>query len=417
MMISFSTISVNKGNLKLLIILRIIAIFSQIATIGFVYFLLKITLPILPMILAIGFLAIVNIRAYFKFKKNIITDKGLFLELLFDVCIFALQIYLSGGASNPFISLFLIQIIIAIILLRPLFYWLIAIISVIFYVLLGKFYYRNIDLQTHNHHQGDFSLHLQGMLFSYLILAILLIIFIGKIIRNIQLEQQKIYTLQQQSLQEKHLVEMGLFATNSAHNLSTPLSTILLSINHLKENLNYKKFDDDFKLIEKQIFRCKNIISDILNYSGAQRLENSESLNLRQSSIQLIENWHSHSLVKNLHINYFGDSKINFSFDKTLANAIYNILDNSFESYINEIIITIYNDQKNIIFSIIDDGKGFEKRILKKLGQKNISTKNSNGLGIYLTINTLEKIGGNFIALNLKDKGSMAKIIIPINHD
>jgi two-component system sensor histidine kinase RegB len=145
------------------------------------------------MFLVIFLLALFSIKSFYNLQKNNVSDKNLFIELLFDVVAFALQIYLSGGISNPFISLFLLQVIIGAILLKPLFSWLIALITFIFYLLLSKFFYvinfdliANSAMQNHHHsHHDNFSLHLRGMLVSYIILAILLIIFIGKIIKAI----------------------------------------------------------------------------------------------------------------------------------------------------------------------------------------------------------------------------------------
>jgi two-component system sensor histidine kinase RegB len=340
------------------------------------------------------------------------------------VVAFALQIYLSGGISNPFISLFLLQVIIGAILLKPLFSWLIALITFIFYLLLSKFFYvinfdliANSAMQNHHHsHHDNFSLHLQGMLVSYIILAILLIIFICKIIKNIRDGEQKIHDLEQQFLKEKQMVEIALFATSSAHNLGSPLSTISVIISDWKKIHHDKNLQDDIKIIDAQLQKCKNILSEILNYSGKSRLESFESQSLKNCCENLVKNWQKNYEIKELEYEFLCIIEQSFFFDNILTQAIYNVFNNAFEAYKNIIKITFSNDENNLIIKIIDDGDGFDEKVLKNLGKPNLSTKKSSGFGLYLTIKTLEKINGNLIVKNIKNHGAQVEILIPFKY-
>ena len=116
----------NRKNLLQLLRLRLIAIFGQVVTILFVYYFLHIALPLTAMFVVLLLLVTVNCVSFYryKFQKNI-SDKSLFIELLFDVLALTSQLYFSGGISNPFISLFLLQVIIGAILLRRIYAWLI----------------------------------------------------------------------------------------------------------------------------------------------------------------------------------------------------------------------------------------------------------------------------------------------------
>jgi two-component system sensor histidine kinase RegB len=414
----------NQKNLRQLLILRAIAIFAQIATIIFVDSFLEISLPKNLMFLVIFLLALFSIKSFYNLQKNNVSDKNLFIELLFDVVAFALQIYLSGGISNPFISLFLLQVIIGAILLKPLFSWLIALITFIFYLLLSKFFYvinfdliANSAMQNHHHsHHDNFSLHLRGMLVSYIILAILLIIFIGKIIKNIRDGEQKIHDLEQQFLKEKQMVEIALFATSSAHNLGSPLSTISVIISDWKKIHYDKNLQDDIKIIDAQLQKCKNILSEILNYSGKSRLESFESQSLKNCCENLVKNWQKNYEIKELQYDFLCTIEQPFFFDNILVQAIYNVFNNALEAYKNIIKITFSNDKNNLIIKIIDDGDGFDEKVFKNLGKPNLSTKKSSGFGLYLTIKTLEKINGNLIVKNIKNHGAQVEILIPFKY-
>ena len=157
----------NRKNLLQLLCLRLIAIFGQVATILFAHYFLHIELPLTAMFSVAMFLTIVNCVSFYRYKsqKNI-SDKSLFIELLFDVTALTTQLYFSGGISNPFISLFLLQVIIGAILLRVIYAWLIAVLTIICYVWLS-FNYQELHA-FHHHESGEFfNLHLHGMLISY----------------------------------------------------------------------------------------------------------------------------------------------------------------------------------------------------------------------------------------------------------
>lgn len=257
----------NRKNLAQLLLLRIIAILGQGATIVFVNNFLEITLPLKQMFSVLAALVLLNCFSFYRYKsaKNI-SNKSLFFELLFDVSAFALQIYFSGGASNPFISLFLLQVIIAAILLKNLYAWGIGLITIIFYIALSFRYQHLHAFHEHGSMHGFFNLHLQGMLLSYIIAAILLLIFINQIMKNLRQRDKKIQNM-------KSDARTGLLATAAAHELGTPLATIAVILSDWKKMELQKDMNSDITKIEKQLDRCKKIISEILASSGKKRLE------------------------------------------------------------------------------------------------------------------------------------------------
>ncbi|MFM7702311.1 MAG: sensor histidine kinase, partial [Alphaproteobacteria bacterium] len=397
--INFAT---NKNNLKQLLFLRLLAILVEIFTIFFVDIFLKISLP-LPLIFATIFLQLIFFcLSCYRYFKVSITDFSLFLELIFDVLFFSILIYLSNGISNPFISLFLLQIIIAIIVLKPLFSWLITILTFISYIFLTKFSYQINFLNLQNDHHHGYGLHLQGMLINYLILAILLMIFIGKIIKNIRIGQNEIHKLQQQALKLKQIEEMALFTTNSAHRLGSPLTTIAIILADLKnifllknQNFDQKNLVNEIEFMEKQIAKCKNILSEILSNSSKSRLEEMPLENLQKASQNLIKKWQDEKNFYDFEVNYNFTKLPNFIFDEALNLAIYNVFDNAFNARKKMIKINFFSDDKNLKIEVFDDGLGFNKEMLKKIGNFKVPSKTGSGLGLYLTILTIEKIGGN----------------------
>jgi len=121
---SSATEVANRSNLLLLIQLRWIAVVGQVFTILFVHFRLGIGLPMQEMGSVLALLAAINIASFLRYQRSpAVSNRELFSQLLLDVTALSAQLYLSGGALNPFISLFLLQVIIGAVLLAGSYAW------------------------------------------------------------------------------------------------------------------------------------------------------------------------------------------------------------------------------------------------------------------------------------------------------
>ncbi len=365
------------------------------------------------MLFVVGFLILVNLFSFYRYKNNKnISDQSLFFELVIDIFALTFQLYLSGGISNPLISLFLLQVVISAILLRFRYAIITTIITICCYAFLG-FKYRHIHEFHHHGNAGDFfSLHLQGMFITYVIAAILLLIFIHKIIKNLNERDKQIDQLKHKALEKEQIFRMGLFTTSAAHELGTPLSTISVILGDLK-NSAQDELKEDLSMIEKQIQRCKKIISGILLSSKKQRAEKATISSVKDIFESLILEWKDSREVKNLTYKISAEKSDKIIFDNLLEQAFFNIFDNAIEASPEFTSIKVEISESNLIVKVQDQGNGFDKEILNRIGEANLSTKNSSGMGIFLAINALEKINGRLEFSNMT-KGAEAKITIPL---
>ena len=108
----------NRKNMALLIQLRWTAVVGQIVTIGGVHFWLGIPLPLERMGAVIGALVLLNVSSLVWVRhRAAISSNELLVALMLDVAALTAQLYLSGGATNPFTSLFLLQVTLGAVLL------------------------------------------------------------------------------------------------------------------------------------------------------------------------------------------------------------------------------------------------------------------------------------------------------------
>ena len=107
-------------NLQQLIQLRWLAVVGQIATIEVVHHGMGITLPLERMMAVIAGLVGFNILSLLHWRtRRTVTSEALLCALLVDVAALTAQLWLSGGATNPFAFLYLLQVILGAVLLLP----------------------------------------------------------------------------------------------------------------------------------------------------------------------------------------------------------------------------------------------------------------------------------------------------------
>ena len=91
-----------------------------------------------------------------------------------------------------------------------------------------------------------------------------------------------------------------------------------------------------------------------------------------------------------------------------LGNIIQNAIFHSKSTVTAKIIYT----DLNVTIIITDDGNGFSKEIIDKLGEPYIS-KNTNGmgLGIFISKNLIENMGGKLSLYNSIDENAVVEIV------
>src|SRR5688572_28947611 len=104
--------SAGLRNMQQLIQLRSIAVIGQVATILVVHYGLGIGLPLKPMIAVLGALALFNVFSQWWWRRREhASSHALLVSLLVDVASLTIQLYLSGGITNPFVFLYLLQVV------------------------------------------------------------------------------------------------------------------------------------------------------------------------------------------------------------------------------------------------------------------------------------------------------------------
>ena len=405
-------------NMLYLIRLRWIAVLGQVTTIAVVTLGLGLRLPMPHMLAVLACLVAFNIGSHLRWHENpIVTNNEMFLALLVDVATLTAQLHFSGGTTNPFAFLYLLQVILSAVLLDVWATWTIVGITG---ACLGGLALWSKPLPLLLENQDDFArLYVIGMLICFLLNAGLLVILIKRITGNLREGDARLAHLRQRAAEEEHIVRMGLLASGAAHELGTPMATMSVL---LGDWLRMPEFADNATLREEihemqtQLQRCKAIVTGILLSAGETRGESSAKTTLRTFLGDLLDEWRGNRPVVAFDYQDQLPSDMPVVFESALKQTIFNLLDNALEASPQWVGLTASVDGELLKIAVSDHGPGFAPAMLAQFGKPYQSSKGrpGSGLGLFLVVNVARTLGGSVEARNL-ERGASVELRLPLS--
>lgn len=413
-----SQIGVERKNLLILIQLRWIAVIGQIVTMTVAHVALGVDLPLPAMAGVLAALVALNIASLLRLWKHTpVSNAELFAALVFDVAALTAQLYLSGGATNPFTFLFLLQVTLGAVLLNAWSTWaLVGLTGLCFAGL--TLVYRPLDLLNHDAAEL-FSLHIYGTLSCFALDAALLVVFVTRINRNLRERDTRLADLRQQAAEEDHIVRMGLLASGAAHELGTPLATLSVILGDWRRMPALTadpELAQEIEAMQAEVQRCKTIVTGILLSAGEARGESGGVTTLHTFFDDLVEDWRSVRPAANLRYNNAVEEDLPIVSESVLKQVIFNVLDNACEASPRWLGFSVVRNADMLVLSIRDVGPGFAPDMLAQIGKPYQSSKGrqGGGLGLFLVFNVVRKLGGRVSVRNRKTGGAVVTLELPL---
>lgn len=407
----------SRHAMALLVQLRWIAVAGQLLTMAAVSLGLGIALPLPELLAAPALLAAVNLATLALIRHGAdFSGRAMAAAVMLDVGALAWQLYHSGGATNPFAFLFLLQIVIAAILLDRRRSWTVALAAIVAMLAL-TFRYRPLALPA-PYAADPFALYRLGSLVCFVLIAVLLVFFVARMDRNRRESDAALAALRQQAAEEDHIVRMGLLASGAAHELGTPLSSLSVIFGdwaRIPEIADNPDLAEDVREIQSELARCKAIVSGILLSAGEIRGENPEVTTMRTFLGQIVAEWRGRMAGALLVEDRFGEDRPIVA-DPALRQVIGNVIDNAVEVSPARVDITATQADGALRLDVRDYGPGFAPDMLARVGRPYSSTKRrpGGGLGLFLVVNVMRKLGGAVTVRNHPEGGACVTLSIPL---
>ncbi|RDZ28932.1 ATP-binding protein [Lysobacter silvisoli] len=406
-------------NMQQLIQLRWIAVVGQIATILVVDYGLGIDLPLAMMCTVLAALAAFNLGSQLWWRRRgRVSNGALLLGLLVDVASLTVQLYLSGGITNPFVFLYLLQVVLGTVLLRSPASWVLAAAAGLCVTGLTLV---PTPLQLSAVPANGLADHyVQGLLICFLLIAALLVVFITRIGRILRERDARLAELRQRAAEEDHIVRMGLLASGAAHELGTPLailSVILGDWRRLPAVAADAELDQDVSEMQAQVARCKSIVTNILLSAGETRGEAPIETTLHALLDELAAEWRAARSPESFRYENRCSDNPRIVSDAGLRQMVFNVLDNALEASPGWVGLEAHCRDGELRIEVSDAGPGFERDILQRLGSPYNSSKGrpGGGLGLFLSVNVARTLGGSLSAKNRSQGGATVTLALPLS--
>ena len=386
--------------------LRWIGIIGQLISVYIVYFFLKFDFNFIlsNLIIFIGILS--NFYLIFIYNKTQLSDRSALIFLMIDIFQLGSLIYLTGGIANPFVIFLLIPSVFAssnLGIRTNLF----LVITTILMITFLTFYSEDLPAPLNNHfHVAPYYYY--SIPIAFIIALIFLNYFAIVFGSESRKRKEALSKMEEIMAQEHEMLSLGGQAAAAAHSLGTPLSTIKIISQELKQQLkDRKELTSDIELLSSQVERCNQILKRLsLNPIGEDDFID-EDLNFKKYINQIVNSFEETSDKKFI-LNFDQDSsprKIPKSIE--IIYGLRNFIGNANKFAKEKIFINLKSNNEYTEITIEDDGEGYPGEILSKIGEpylRSLKNKDKNqsglGLGIFIGKNLLEK---NFASLNCQN--------------
>ena len=386
--------------------LRWIGIIGQLSAVNFAYFILNFNFDFITSNLVIFLGILSNLYLIFIYKKTQLSDRSAFLFLLIDILQLGFLLYLSGGITNPFIIFLIIPSVFS---SSNLSFKTNSLLVALTSLIIAFLTFNSKDLPSPlSDHFHVSPYYLYSIPISLIIALFFLNYFAMTFGTQSRLRKEALGKMEEVMAKEHELLSLGGQAAAAAHSLGTPLSTITIIAHDLmKQFKGQKDIEKDIELLSSQVDRCNEILKRLTLNPVEEDEFIDKDINIRDYLNEIIISFKEISKKKFV-FNFDQDSnpkKITKSIE--IVYGLRNFIGNANKFANSTVFITLKSDSEITEITIEDDGDGYPRDIISKIGEPYLKSNYSEdkskeglGLGLFIGKTLLEK---NFALVNCRN--------------
>ena len=397
--------------------IRFLTLFGQCAMLVFTIFMLQADID--PVQLSTVFIAfaLINMATFARLHSTWpVTEPEFFSHLIADLAIYGSLIYHTGGASNPFIFLLLLPLIISASTLPRRYTLVLAVLAIAIYSSLLNYYVELIPTDhSHQHRLTNlFDLHTMGMWLNFILTAVIVTWFISRMRQSLENQQDRMEQQRAKLVQDQQLISLATMAAGTAHELGTPLSTMRVLLSELQQDYPTDKvLQEDLALLQQQVDICAQSLKQM-----AQTVKDEQDshrwINADQLLEEVLEAWQLMRPEATFEFNISEKADIpQLESSSSFQQALINLLNNAADANPANIRIELDWDQDTVYLRIIDRGPGLSLEQSQHLGKPFVTTKGKGlGIGLFLTSTTLTQHNGDVRLYNHDMGGTLTEVTL-----
>jgi two-component system sensor histidine kinase RegB len=381
--------------------LRWLAVLGQLAAIFLVAQGLEFDLPMVPCLIIVGLSALLNLALQIAVnpmrRLEPVYAAGL---LAINIVELAALLFLTGGLQNPFSFLFLAPVLISATALPVRLTIALGLLAVACASAL-VFYYLPLPWDSEEPLILP-PIYLFGVWLSILVAIGVTSLYSFQVTEEARKLSDALAATELVLAREQHLTQLDGLAAAAAHELGTPLSTIVLISRELERTLqDNKEVAADIKTLREQAQRCRDILSKItqLSATGAPF----DRMKLSTLIEEMVAPHRDFGVAIKVRIAVSGSEEPVGTRNPAILYGIGNIIENAVDFARTEVEVNAWWNDDSVEIVVSDDGPGFAPDILKRIGEPYLSRRRSTdeapgehsglGLGVFIARTLLERTG------------------------
>jgi two-component system, sensor histidine kinase RegB len=411
--------------------LRWLAVLGQLAAIFIVLQGLEFDLPVIPCLTIIGLSALLNLALQIAFNPMQRLEPAYAAALLaLNIIELAALLFLTGGLQNPFSFLFLAPVLISatalpVRLIIALGGLAVACASVL------VFFYMPLPWDAEEPLVLP-PIYLLGVWLSIVVAIGVTSLYAFQVTEEARKLADALAATELVLAREQHLTQLDGLAAAAAHELGTPLSTIVLISRELEKALQDNlHVAGDIKTLREQAQRCRDILAKItqLSSSGAPF----DRMKLSTLIEEIVAPNRDFGVAIKVRIAVAVTKEPVGWRNPAILYGIGNILENAVDFAREAVEVNAWWNNETVEIVISDDGPGFAPDILKRIGEPYLSRRRGAeevpsehsgghsgghsglGLGVFIARTLLERTGAkvSFANRTFPDHGAVVSLVWP----
>jgi two-component system, sensor histidine kinase RegB len=423
--------SPSRANLRSLLAIRAIALFGQAAVLGW---LLRAGGDSVAgtgaFAASLLLLALVTAASLWRTTRPWPVGHGEFLgQLLLDVGGWTVLMYCSGGADNPFVSYYIVPVVVAAAVLPWRHTWLVAGASILAYSLLLAYRLPSplfapeagmpqagMPHAGMTHGAGG-GIHRLGMWFNFLFSVGLITFFVVRMAAVLRRQEASEALLRENRLRDDQILAVASLAAGTAHELGTPLSTMTVVVEEMLDDPQLPATArGDCALLQQQLLQCRRILADLSQTAEASAAGKRQQRPVGEFVEGTVQYWAARRprVSCRVEVAQSGPQPL-LAFDQTLPQALDNLLNNAADTGSRQILVRTDWDPRQARIQVRDWGPGTPAAVRTSLrASAGARVEGGLGIGLILSRATAERHGGTLALADAEGGGTLATLTLPV---
>ncbi len=433
------TTSAPERNLRRLVVIRSLLLGVLCTSLIIAYSGLHLALPYGALVWVLSGMTLASVAIVVQLNlRQRPSQRAFFLQLLLDIIALSLLLFFTGGANNPFVPYYLVPLCIAAATLPWFYTWPLLISSLVLYSSLFFLYLPLPALSPHaatealhtmhggalslGHTSHTISLHTLGMWINFVISALLVTIFVGRMANSLRQQDEALAQLREEQLRDEQLMALATLAAGTAHELGTPLTTIRTLLAELQQDcaentVNPATLSTDIQLLQHQANHCSQALQSLSQHAGHLQQGTTPNQPIRQLCQSVIDDW----LLLRPEVSatvLMPDElpSLEVAWPATITQAMGNLLNNAADACPKDIHVDFHWDQRQLTLTLHDQGAGIDPQVANHLHEPFVTQKGEGrGLGLFLTDAVIRRFGGQLMLKPHPKCGTITQLTLPLH--